>query len=205
MTEASPGVTSLSPDMTRVKSGSVGLPHFFTHIRISGPDGAPAAPGEVGEIEVTGPNVTLGYHANPVANAASFTADGWFRSGDLGYQDEDGYLFIAGREKDMIISGGENIYPAEVEALILELPEITAAAVVAAPDERWGEVPWAVVTLRPGAQIPEDAVREHLDGRLARYKLPKRVVIVDELPRTALGKVRKVDLRRQIQDGVLGD
>jgi fatty-acyl-CoA synthase len=154
MTETSPGATSLSPAMTRAKQGSVGLPHFFTEVRIAGEDGAVVPRGTVGEVEISGQNVVPGYHANADATAAAFTGDGWFRSGDLGYLDSDGYLYVADRLKDMIISGGENIYPAEVENLINDL-----------------------------------------EGRLARYKMPKHVVVVVELPRTASGKVRKADLR----------
>ncbi|UOQ57479.1 long-chain fatty acid--CoA ligase [Leucobacter allii] len=204
MTETSPGATSLAPEMTRAKQGSVGLPHFFTEVRVAatepGPEGAHAiAPrGTVGEIEVRGPNVFLGYRGLPEATAAAFTADGWFRSGDLGYLDEDGYLFIADRLKDMIISGGENIYPAEIEDLLNGLEGVTGAAVIGVPDEQWGEVPWAVLTLAPDADaeaLGTDAVRAALDGRLARYKLPKRVVVVDDFPRTASGKIRKADLR----------
>jgi fatty-acyl-CoA synthase len=195
MTETSPGATSLSPSMTRVKQGSVGLPHFFTDVRVAGPDGAPAPAGTVGEIEIVGPNVFLGYHNLPEATAAAFTADGWFRSGDLGYVDEEGYLYIAGRSKDMIISGGENIYPAEIENHLTNIDGITGAAVIGVPDERWGEVPWAIITVRDGVVIDTETVRAYLDGKLARYKLPKNVIVVDELPRTASGKVRKADLR----------
>lgn len=195
MTETSPGATSLSPAMTRAKQGSVGLPHFFTDVRIADEDGAMVQRGTVGEIEISGPNVFAGYHANPDATAAAFTADGWFRSGDLGYLDPDGYLYIADRLKDMIISGGENIYPAEVENLITDIDDVTGVAVIGIPDERWGEVPWAVVTVREGGSVDTDGVRAHLDGKVARYKLPRNVVVVDELPRTASGKVRKADLR----------
>ena len=195
MTETSPGATSLSPAMTRAKQGSVGLPHFFTDVRIADEHGAMVTRGTVGEIEISGPNVFPGYHANPDATAAAFTADGWFRSGDLGYLDPDGYLYIADRLKDMIISGGENIYPAEVENLISDIDDVTGVAVIGIPDERWGEVPWAVVTVREGGSVDTDGVRAHLDGKLARYKLPRNVVVVDELPRTASGKVRKADLR----------
>ncbi|PMR61911.1 p-hydroxycinnamoyl-CoA synthetase [Verrucosispora sp. ts21] len=195
MTEASPGATSLPPHMTRAKQGSVGLPHFFTEVRITDVSGEPAPTGSVGEIEIAGPNVFPGYHGLPEATADAFTPDGWFRSGDLGYLDSDGYLHISGRLKDMIISGGENIYPAEIEQLLGELEGVTAAAVIGVPDERWGEVPWAIVTVRDGAAVDVEAVRAYLDGRLARYKLPKNVIIVDELPRTASGKVRKADLR----------
>ncbi|MEV6495125.1 p-hydroxycinnamoyl-CoA synthetase, partial [Actinoplanes sp. NPDC051633] len=142
-----------------------------------------------------GPNVFHGYHDLPEATAAAFTADGWFRSGDLGYLDDDGYLFISGRMKDMIISGGENIYPAEIELLIADIDGVTGAVVIGVPDDRWGEVPWAIVTVRDGASVDTESVRAHLDGKLARYKLPRNVVVVDELPRTASGKVRKADLR----------
>ncbi|MFE5411095.1 long-chain fatty acid--CoA ligase [Microbacterium sp. NPDC056569] len=195
MTETSPGATSLSPAMTREKQGSVGLPHFFTDVRITDEHGDVVPRGTVGEIEVAGPNVFLGYHGLPEATAAAFTPDGWFRSGDLGYLDADGYLYISDRLKDMIISGGENIYPAEVENLIADIEGISGVAVVGVPDERWGEVPWAVVTLREGAEVDTEVVRAHLDGLLARYKLPKNVVVVEDLPRTASGKVRKADLR----------
>ncbi len=201
MTETAPGATSLAPAMTRAKQGSVGLPHFFTDVRVTRPDGSQAPPGEIGEIEITGPNVFPGYHDLPVASAAAFTADGWFRSGDLGYLDGDGYLYIADRLKDMIISGGENIYPAEVENLINDIEGVTGVAVVGVPDERWGEVPWAVLTLRSGATVDTDTVRMHLEGRLARFKLPKRVIVVDELPRTASGKVRKAEVRSRFVDG----
>ncbi len=197
MTETSPGATSLAPDRTRDKQGSVGLAHFFTDVRIADEQGDVVPRGTVGEIEVAGPNVFLGYHGLPEATATAFTDDGWFRSGDLGYLDEDGYLFIADRLKDLIISGGENIYPAEVENLISDIEGISGVAVVGVPDDRWGEVPIAVVTLRPDAEVSTAQVRESLDGVLARYKLPKEVVVVEELPRTASGKVRKADLRQR--------
>jgi fatty-acyl-CoA synthase len=195
MTEVSPGATSLSPRMTRQKQGSVGLPHFFTDVRIADEQGAMVPRGTIGEIEISGPNVFPGYHGLPEATAEAFTADGWFRSGDLGYLDADGYLFIADRLKDMIISGGENIYPAEIENLISDIDGITGVAVIGVPDDRWGEVPWAIVTIRDGAEVDSELVRRELDGRIARYKIPKAVVVVDELPRTGSGKVRKADLR----------
>jgi fatty-acyl-CoA synthase len=195
MTETSPGATYLPATRTRAKMGSAGQPHFFTEVRVVDENGQSLEPGEIGEIQVRGPNVTPGYHGNPAATAEAFTADGWFRTGDLGSFDDDGYLFVADRLKDMIISGGENIYPAEVEDLILGIEDVTGAAVIGIPDERWGETPWAVVTLRPGAQLTTEQLAEHLNGRIARYKIPKNVVVVDELPRTASGKVRKLDLR----------
>ncbi|GAB3167385.1 long-chain fatty acid--CoA ligase [Myceligenerans halotolerans] len=195
MTETSPGATSLAPDRTRDKRGSVGLPHFFMDVRISDGAGGTAPPGVVGEIEIAGPNVFPGYLGLPAATAAAFTGDGWYRSGDLGYQDQDGYLYVADRLKDMIISGGENIYPAEVEDLVAGIDGVTGVAVIGVPDERWGEVPWAVVTVHDDAELTTEQVRTLLDGRIARYKLPQRVVVVDDIPRTASGKARKADLR----------
>ena len=202
MTETSPGATSLAPAMTRVKQGSVGLPHFFTDVRIADEAGAMVPRGTVGEIEISGPNVFLGYHGKPEATAEAFTEDGWFRSGDLGYLDADGYLYISDRLKDMIISGGENIYPAEVENLISDIAGVSGVAVIGVPDDQWGEVPWAVVTLRAETDTTVDtaSVRAHLDGKIARYKLPKNVVVVDELPRTASGPVRKADRRARFGD-----
>ncbi|MEV4737496.1 long-chain fatty acid--CoA ligase [Microbacterium sp. LWO14-1.2] len=195
MTETSPGATSLSPDMTAHKLGSVGLPHFFTDVRVVDESGGAVETGIVGEIQVAGPNVFAGYHGLPDATAASLTADGWFRSGDLGYVDDHGYLYISDRLKDMIISGGENIYPAEIESLIADIDGVTGAAVIGVPDERWGEVPIAVLTVRDGFDITLDTIRGTLEGRVARYKLPTRVEIVGSLPRTASGKVRKHELR----------
>ncbi|MDX2376377.1 o-succinylbenzoate--CoA ligase [Microbacterium sp. LRZ72] len=195
MTETSPGGTTLPPTMSRVKQGSVGLPQFFTDVRVADENGSPLPTGEVGEVQIAGPNVFAGYLNLPEATAEAFTPDGWFRSGDLGYLDDDGYLYIADRLKDMIISGGENIYPAEVENLISDIDGVTGVAVIGVPDDKWGESPWAVLTVRDGAEADTDAVRAHLDGKLARYKIPKNVVVVDELPRTASGKVRKADLR----------
>jgi len=201
MTETSPGATSLSPAMTREKQGSVGLAHFFTDVRITDDQGAVVPRGAVGQIEITGPNVFPGYLNLPQATAEAFSPDGWFRSGDMGYLDDDGYLFISDRLKDMIISGGENIYPAEIENLLNDIDGVTGAAVIGVPDERWGEVPWAVLTLAPGASVTAESVREHLAGAIARYKIPKEVVVVAELPRTASGKVRKADLRARFAGG----
>jgi fatty-acyl-CoA synthase len=202
MTETSPGGTSMPPEMSRAKQGSVGLPQFFLDVRVVDDDGRELSAGEIGEVQISGPNVFAGYLNLPEATAAAFTSDGWFRSGDLGYLDDDGYLFIADRLKDMIISGGENIYPAEIEMLIADLDGVTGVAVIGVPHEKWGEVPWAVVTLREGASLDTEAVRAALDGRIARYKIPVRTVIVDELPRTASGKIRKTDLRARFSDPV---
>src|SRR5690606_4731013 len=166
---------------------SVGLPHFFTDVRVVDGGGLPVAPGEVGEIQVKGPNVIPGYWNLP--DAGSFTEDGWFRSGDLGYLDDEGFLFIADRLKDMIISGGENVYPAEVELMISELEAVASVAVIGRPDEKWGEVPLGVVSVRDGHTVTGEEIQRHLEGRLARYKIPKHYVFVREMPRTASGKI----------------
>ncbi|WP_175988773.1 acyl-CoA synthetase [Microbacterium tenebrionis] len=194
MTETAPGATALPAHMAGQKMGSSGLKHFFTDVKIVDERGDEVAPGVVGEILVSGPNVITEYWQRPDATAAGIV-DGWFHSGDLGYVDEDGYIYISDRLKDMIISGGENIYSAEVEGIIMELSEVDAVALIGVPDERWGEIPLAVVQLKPGASLADDAIAAHLTGRLAKYKIPKQVHFVDELPRTASGKVRKADLR----------
>ncbi|MFJ5958410.1 o-succinylbenzoate--CoA ligase [Paenarthrobacter sp. NPDC092416] len=197
MTETAPGATMLPASRSKEKAGSAGLPHFFTDVRIADPLGGVVAPGEVGEIQISGPNVVKEYWNRPEATSESYADSSWFRSGDMGFRDEEGFLFVSDRIKDMIISGGENIYPAEVEAAIAELPSVASVAVIGVPDDKWGEVPRAIVTLREGASLSEEELRSHLDGRLARYKIPKSVVFVEEMPRTASGKIRKVELRKQ--------
>jgi fatty-acyl-CoA synthase len=197
MTEASPGVTMLPVERSREKIGSAGLPHFFTDMRIADPLGEPLSPGEVGEIQISGPNVISQYWNRAQETRDSYAEGGWFRSGDMGYTDSEGFLFVSDRLKDMIISGGENIYPAEVEAAILELDTVASVAVIGVPDEKWGEVPKAIITLHAGSTLTQEDLRSHLEGKLARYKIPKAVVFVDDMPRTASGKIRKRDLRQQ--------
>lgn len=197
MTETAPGATSLSPQYSRSKIGSAGTSHFFTDVRIIREDGGAASTGEIGEILIRGKNVIEEYWNRPEASRDSFIDGNWFRSGDMGYLDEDGFLFIADRLKDMIISGGENIYPAEIEQMIIELEHISGVALIGIPDEKWGEVPWAIVTVMPGATTSLEEVRAHIDGRIARYKMPKNLIVVEEFPRTGSGKIRKADLRKQ--------
>jgi fatty-acyl-CoA synthase len=194
MTEASPGVLFLDAEHAVSKAGSAGVQHFFSDVRVVLPDLTPAAPGETGEVVVRGPHVMQGYWGLPDETAASF-ADGWFRSGDAARVDEDGYATIVDRLKDTIISCGENIYPAEVENALLTHPDIVECAVIGVPDDKWGEVPRAVVVAREGAALDPDEVLASLAGRLAKYKTPKSVVIVDALPRTASGKLLKARVR----------
>lgn len=178
------------------KAGSAGVPHFFSDVRVVRPDMTPAALGETGEVVVRGPHVMPGYWGLPEETAAAFT-DGWFRSGDAARTDEDGYVHIVDRIKDMIISGGENIYPAEIEDRILAHPDVAECAVIGVPDERWGEVPRAVVVPREGATVDPDDVLASLAGRLAPYKIPKSVVLAEALPRTASGKLLKARVRQR--------
>ncbi|QAY59327.1 o-succinylbenzoate--CoA ligase [Microbacterium protaetiae] len=196
MTETSPGATAMPPHMSVEKMGSSGLKHFFTDVKVVNEEGRMCPPGEVGEILVSGPNVITEYWRRPEATAETIV-DGWLHTGDLGYLDEDGYLFVVDRLKDMIISGGENIYSAEVEGAIMQIPEISGVALIGMPDPKWGEVPVAVATLDEGASLTAAEVIERLQGRLAKYKIPRDVRFVDELPRTASGKIRKGDLRTQ--------
>ncbi|MFF4055670.1 long-chain fatty acid--CoA ligase [Streptomyces sp. NPDC001668] len=196
MTEASPGTLFLDAEHAISKAGSAGVPHFFSDVRVVRPDLAPVDTGETGEVVLRGPHVMPGYWGLPEETAASF-ADGWFRSGDAARVDEDGYVFIVDRIKDMIISGGENIYPAEIEDLLLGHPDIAECAVIGVPDDKWGEVPRAVVVPREGATPDPDEILASLAGRLAKYKIPKSVVVADELPRTASGKLLKSRVRKR--------
>ncbi|GIE74155.1 fatty-acyl-CoA synthase [Actinoplanes philippinensis] len=198
MTETAPGATFLEARESRAHIGSAGLPVFFTEVRVTRPDLTPADPGEPGEVLVRGPNVTPGYWNDPAATAAALTGDGWFRSGDLAIVDEAGHFRIVDRTKDMYISGGENVYPAEVEAAIFEHPGVAEAAVVGVPDATWGEVGRAFVVPAPGASLTPGDIPEFLTGRLARYKIPVYVDVVDDLPRTGSGKVRKGPLRTRL-------
>ncbi|MFM5954423.1 MAG: AMP-binding protein [Novosphingobium sp.] len=172
------------------KAGSCGLPLLAVQTRIVDEQGQDVAQGETGELWVRGPSVTKGYWNQPELTAKAFS-DGWFKTGDAALQDADGFYYLVDRKKDMYISGGENVYPAEVEAVLAELGEVAEAAVIGVPDERWGEVGRAFVIPRAGASLSEDQVIAHCRARLARFKVPVRVVITDAIPRTASGKVQK--------------
>jgi fatty-acyl-CoA synthase len=193
MTETAPGALFLSRGMAS-RVGSAGKASFFTDVRLVRPDFSDAVPGEPGEIVVSGPNVMQGYWKQPDATALSIR-DGWFRSGDVGVQDEDGFFYVRDRIKDMIISGGENIYPAEVEAVLYQHPAVAECAVIGVPDEKWGEVGKAVVVLKPGERLELSEFARFCEGMLARFKIPKWVEAIDALPRTGSGKVDKVKLR----------
>ena len=195
LTETAPGATFLEARESAGHVGSAGLPVFFAGVRCVGPDQDDVPPGEPGEVLVRGPNVTPGYWNDAEATRDAFTADGWFRTGDIARMDAGGHLHIVDRLKDMYISGGENVYPAEVESVIFEHPDVSAAAVVGVPDPKWGEVGRAFVVPMPGSVLDGESVRAFLASRLAKYKIPVHVDIVPELPRTGSGKVRKAELR----------
>ncbi|HEY2194890.1 MAG TPA: long-chain fatty acid--CoA ligase [Actinomycetospora sp.] len=185
MTEAAPGVLLLDREHAVEKTGTAGRPHFFSDVRLD----------DRGEILVRGPNVVDGYWQRPRESAEAFDDDGWFRSGDVATVDGDGFHRIVDRVKDLYISGGENVSPAEVEGVLAGHPDVVDAAVIGVPDERWGETGHAWVVLAPGATATPADVLAFLDGRLARFKHPRAVEVVDTLPRNPTGKLDKGALR----------
>lgn len=182
------------------RPGTVGPPLPGVSVRVVDEAGRERPMGEVGDVQVTGPNVFSGYWRRPELRATEFTADGWFRTGDLGRFDENGYLELVGRAKDLVISGGLNVHPKEVEAVLEELSGVCEAAVVGVPDDDLGEAVTAVVVADPGAVLDPEALRAQVRDRLAGFKVPKRVVVVDDLPRNAMGKVEKAKLRAQLAE-----
>jgi long-chain acyl-CoA synthetase len=172
-----------------------GRPVAGTDVRIVGDDGAELPPGESGEILVRGPQVTAGYHNRPRETQDAFK-NGWFRTGDVGRFDAEGYLFVLDRKKDMIITGGENVYTSEVEAAIYQHPGVHEVAVIGLPDERYGEALCAVIVPAPGRTLTQEEIIAHCRGRIGGYKIPRRVRFVDALPKSAMGKILKQELRR---------
>jgi fatty-acyl-CoA synthase len=196
-TETCPIAAYLKAGDAMRKAGSTGRVALHCQLRLVDSNGKDVAQGSTGEILIKGNNVMTGYWQAPQATAAVLV-DGWFHSGDMGHQDEEGYLYVDGRSKEMIISGGENIYPAEIENLLIECPDIAEASVIGRPDARWGEIVVAVVVPKADHAVSSEQVLKLLEGRIARFKHPKEVVIVETLPKTALGKVRKEDVRKML-------
>ena len=201
MTESVSGDTFMEAGREIEKIGSVGRPLPFVEVEIRDDDGRTLEPRQEGEICLRGPKVTKGYWKDPERTAAAFWPDGFLRTGDVGYLDEEGFLYLTDRKKDMIISGGENIASSEVERVLYEMPQVLEAAVVARPDARWGEVPVAVVVTRPGQGLDYETLRAHCREHLAHFKCPKELVLVDALPRNPSGKVLKRVLRDQLAAG----
>jgi fatty-acyl-CoA synthase len=196
LTETVSGDTFLDRESTVSKLGSCGRPCQYLELEIWDEHGRSLPAGERGEVVLRGPKVFAGYWRDPDATSAAF-AGGWFHTGDIGVQDDDGYLYIVDRLKDMIVSGGENIASSEVERVLYEHPAVLEAAVVGRPDDRWGEVPVAYVVLSPPATATPEELVEHCRGQLARFKVPKDVVLIDALPRNPSGKVLKRELRER--------
>lgn len=202
-TETTASGTTLSPadhgDAALLRS--CGRPWPGTEVAVLGPGGARLAPGAIGEIAIRGPLIMRGYWQRPEATAEAITADGWLRTGDAGYVDADGYFFVHDRIKDMIVSGGENVYPAEVENAIQGCPGVAEVAVIGVPDDRWGEAALALIVPAPGTSPSPADVIAWARERIAHYKAPKRVMIVEALPRNASGKVLRRELRASFWEG----
>jgi len=195
MTETSPAVLALDREDAARKAGSAGKPVLHTEVRVARPDGSDCAIGELGELWVKGPNITPGYWNRPEANKSSFT-DGWLHTGDATRIDEEGFYYIVDRWKDMYISGGENVYPAEVENVLHQLGAIAEAAVIGVADAQWGEVGMAIVAVKQGQSVTEAEIMAHCARNLARFKCPRLIRFVEALPRNATGKIHKPTLRK---------
>ncbi|MGH2429732.1 MAG: long-chain-fatty-acid--CoA ligase [Candidatus Limnocylindria bacterium] len=199
LTEASP-VTHCNPVQGARRNGTIGLPFPSTEARIVDSEtGSPVAVGAVGEMEVRGPQVMPGYWERPEETAACLSPDGWLRTGDMAQMSEDGYFTIVDRKKDLIIVGGINVYPREVEEVLLSHPAVADAAVIGIAEERHGEVPYGFVVLAPGASASMEELLEHCRTNLARYKVPSAIEVRDELPKTMIGKVLRKDLRAEME------
>jgi malonyl-CoA/methylmalonyl-CoA synthetase len=197
MTET--GMNCSNPVNGERRIGSVGLPLPGVEVRIVDSEtGEVLADGEIGDMQLRGPNIFKGYWRQPEKTGESFTSDGWFKTGDLGFREQDGYITLCGRSKDLIISGGLNIYPPEVERVLAEHPAVAACAVIGCLDAEWGERVTAVVVPRPSESVTAEELMRFCRERLAPYKTPKSIVFKKELPRNAMGKVQKAELRKEI-------
>jgi fatty-acyl-CoA synthase len=194
LTEAAGNNFWLPQKEVRRKIGSVGFPIFHIDMKVARNDGSTCSPHEEGELLIRGPHVTPGYWKRPEETARTIK-DGWLHTGDMAKQDEDGYFYIIGRSKDMFISGGENVYPAEVESVMYAHPAVAEAALIGVPHEKWGEVGKAFVVVEKGQTLTEAELLEFMRQRVAKYKLPHAVVFVEQLPKTAIGKIDKKSLR----------
>lgn len=195
MTEFGPGIFALAPEDAISKAGSIGRPNYFVEALIKADDGSLMGPDQVGELVLKGPSFCSGYFNNPQATREAVDGDGYFHTGDLANYDSEGYFYIVGRKKDMFITGGENVYPPEIEKALYEHPAVHMCAVVGMPDPKWGEVGVACVVTKPGVEVNEEELLHFLKNRLAAYKVPKKVVFLDELPISGAGKVLKRDIK----------
>jgi fatty-acyl-CoA synthase len=200
LTEVGVNCFAMSDEDSRRKAGSIGRPIMFTEAKLLDPNGDTVGVNQVGELCLRGPHVCLGYWNNPTATSQALDQEGWFHTGDLASCDEEGFFYIAGRSKDMIISGGVNIYPAEIEKELLDHPSVAEVAVIGMSDEKWGEVPIAFVVLRPGARASSKKLIEFLRPRINKIKVPQAAFLIDALPRNAYGKVLKLELQDRLRN-----
>ena len=198
MTEYGPGLFALPAEDAIRKAGSIGRPNFFVDVRVVDDENQALGPNEVGELVLKGPSGCSGYWNNPEATAAVVDDEGWFHTGDMVYHDEEWYFYVVDRKKDMFISGGENVYPAEIEAVIYKHPAVHMCAVIGVPDRKWGEVGLACVVLKPGASATEGELIAFMQDHLARFKVPKSVEFLTELPISAAGKILKRELQERL-------
>jgi len=195
MSEFGPGVFALAPDDAIRKAGSIGRPNYFVDARVVDEDNNPLPPGEVGELVLRGPSLCSGYFNEPVESANAVDDEGWFHTGDLATVDAEHYYTIVDRKKDLFISGGENIYPTEIEQVLYQHPAVEMCAVVGVPDDQWGEVGKAFIVLKADAQASTEDITAHMQHHLAGYKVPRHIAFVDELPISGAGKILKRELR----------
>jgi fatty-acyl-CoA synthase len=200
MTETGPTVFLMDRAHAKAKIGSVGKPQILAEVRVVDDHDRPLPADHAGELQIRGPGVTPGYWNNEAATKAAFTRDGWLRTGDVARRDSDGYYYIVDRIKDMFISGGENVYPAEVEIVIYKFPGVLECAVIGVPDEKWGEVGCAYVLPQPDAGVDAETLRAFCRANLAAYKVPKHIRVIEDFPRTAAGKVQKHILRNRFSE-----
>jgi fatty-acyl-CoA synthase len=200
MTEFGPGLFALPPEDAIRKAGSIGRPNYFVDVRVVDDHNQPLGPNQEGELVLKGPSRCSGYWNDPQASAAVLDDEGWFHTGDIVRCDEDWYFYVVDRKKDMFISGGENVYPVEIENVLYRHPAVHMCAVIGVPDERWGEVGKACVVLKPSAVVSEDELLTFMQQNLARYKVPKSIAFLDALPLSGMGKILKRELRARFTD-----
>ena len=201
MTEFGPGIFALAPEDAIRKAGSIGRPNFFVDAKIVDEQNQFLGPNEAGELVLKGPSYCSGYFNNPDATEEAVDERGYFHTGDVAQYDDEGYFYIVDRKKDMFISGGENVYPAEIEKVLYQHSAVHMCAVVGLPDAKWGEVGKACVVLKPNQTVTEDELLNFMSERLAKYKVPKSVSLMESLPISAAGKILKRELRDQFTKG----
>jgi fatty-acyl-CoA synthase len=198
MTEFGPGLFALPPEDAIRKAGSIGRPNFFVDVRVVDDDNNVLGPNQEGELVLKGPSRCSGYYNDPVASAEVIDEDGWFHTGDIVSYDDEWYFYVVDRKKDMFISGGENIYPVEIENVLYQHPAVHMCAVIGIPDTRWGDIGVACVVLKPRSTTTEEELIKFMYEHLARFKVPRQVVFMDQLPLSGMGKILKRDLKQEI-------